>query len=747
MSQIEHSTPAEAATEQGHERPLVGQDHLSVSLQGRFESWLNAREPQELVFKDAYADAMRIPRDDDTQGTGAGRSQKSRLFVGSTRGKIRSARAKIKDSLFGAGRLPFDTSPTNEQLKGYSDTMEEILTFQLKDMGFRGMMGGAVNALCTYGTGVVFGPFERTKEHVTVGLVPDAASGVPVLGERRFEYRAPYYEHGPTMDVYPDPEAADTQSGMGVFWSSWKQKHEVSGWRGLDGYNEEAIDYALTQETRTTSSQGSDATKDLRANVYRFSADGRIRVVRYFGRVDAEAMAAWTGEQLPEDHRDGDTVEAVIIMAGGVVVKADKSPYKAGHRPALRAVYEEADHEFWGVGIAENNDPHQRVVNAAFRLYIEGKAFALLKTFSADKSKFELDEDFKLYPGKRFKFKSGLTPEERKSAIIWHDVIDVTQGWEAVIAMSEKFSDDDTGITKYTQGNDSSHLNKTATGISMIMGAASLPMKEVIQNIDEMWIERIIDGLVDWNMQHLDPETVRVLLGDKQAQLWAEIQQFGKTSFMTWKSTGSATFMTKEVLMQKLQGFLQLALASPLTADKIDVRELLEQVWEAGEVGKESPVLDEQTLKDRQAQQGGQIPPQVQDALAKQEKLIQQLEAKLQDRTEKQANDAAALAIRDRDSRVNAEAKLAGVELTEAQIDQIQAQVLTLLQNAMGQVSPQIVGAAQTLDDTIPEATELGETAPAAPMAAPAPAPTPATPEPVATTPPAAPAPEMEGQP
>jgi hypothetical protein len=690
---------------------------------------------------------MRIPRDDDTQGTGAGRSQKSRLFVGSTRGKIRSARAKIKDSLFGAGRLPFDTSPTNEQLKGYSDTMEEILTFQLKDMGFRGMMGGAVNALCTYGTGVVFGPFERTKEHVTVGLVPDAASGVPVLGERRFEYRAPYYEHGPTMDVYPDPEAADTQSGMGVFWSSWKQKHEVSGWRGLDGYNEEAIDYALTQETRTTSSQGSDATKDLRANVYRFSADGRIRVVRYFGRVDAEAMAAWTGEQLPADHRDGDTVEAVIIMAGGVVVKADKSPYKAGHRPALRAVYEEADHEFWGVGIAENNDPHQRVVNAAFRLYIEGKAFALLKTFSADKSKFELDEDFKLYPGKRFKFKSGLTPEERKSAIIWHDVIDVTQGWEAVIAMSEKFSDDDTGITKYTQGNDSSHLNKTATGISMIMGAASLPMKEVIQNIDEMWIERIIDGLVDWNMQHLDPETVRVLLGDKQAQLWAEIQQFGKTSFMTWKSTGSATFMTKEVLMQKLQGFLQLALASPLTADKIDVRELLEQVWEAGEVGKESPVLDEQTLKDRQAQQGGQIPPQVQDALAKQEKLIQQLEAKLQDRTEKQANDAAALAIRDRDSRVNAEAKLAGVELTEAQIDQIQAQVLTLLQNAMGQVSPQIVGAAQTLDDTIPEATELGETAPAAPMAAPAPAPTPATPEPVATTPPAAPAPEMEGQP
>jgi hypothetical protein len=692
--------------------PVVGQDHLSVTLQTRFESWLNAREPQELVFKDAYADAMRIPRDDDTQGTGAARSQKSRLFVGSTRSKIRSARAKIKDSLFGAGRLPFDTSPTNEQLKSYSDTMEAILEFQLKDMGFRGMLGGSVNSLCTYGTGVIFGPFERTKEHVTVGLVPDAASGLAVLGENRYEYRAPYFEHGPTMDVYPDPEAEDTQSGLGVFWSSWKPQHEVKAWRSADGYNAEAVDYALTQEVRATTSQGSDATKDLRANVYRFSADGRIRVLRYFGRVATEDLAAWTGEQLPADHVEGDTVEAVVIMAGGVVVKADRSPYKHGNRPALRAVYEEAEHEFWGVGIAENNDPHQRVVNAAFRLYIEGKAFALLKTFSADATKFEPGEDFKFFPGKRFKMKGGLTPEERKTALLWHDVTDVTQGWEHVIAMSERFSDDDTGITKYSQGTDAGHLNNTATGISMIMNASSLPMKEVIQNIDEMWIEPIIERLVDWNMQHLDVETVRLLLGEEHAQRWAEIQQFGKTSFMSWKATGSSSFMTKEILMQKLQGFLQLALASPLTADKVDVRELLEQVWDAGEVGRESPVLDEETLKKRQAEQGGQLPPPVQQALEKQEKLIQQLEERLKDRD----LEAQRLAILDRDSRVRAEAQLAGVELTEAQRDKIQAEVLAILRTAMGAAPAATVQAAATLEDSQPAAVpELDPVATPAP--------------------------------
>jgi hypothetical protein len=378
-------------------------------------------------------------------------------------------------------------------------------------------------------------------------------------------------------------------------------------------------------------------------------------------------------------------------------------------------VYEEAEHEFWGVGIAENNDPHQRVVNAAFRLYIEGKAFALLKTFSADAASFEPDEDFKFYPGKRFKMKRGLTPDERKTALIWHDMVDVTQGWEHVVAMSEKFSDDDTAVTKYTQGNDADHLNKTATGISMIMNAASLPMKEVIQNIDEMWIEPVIEALVDWNMQHLDPEVVRVLLGDDHAQRWAEIQEFGKTSFMDWKATGSATFMMKEILMQKLQGFLQLCLASPLTAQEIDVRELLEQVWDAGEVGRESPVLDEETSKQRKAaaQGAGQIPPQIEQALQKQEALIQQLQDDLKAAKDQAALKAAELQIKDRDSRVNAEAKLAGVELSEAQVDQIQAQILAILQNVMGQASPQVTNAAQTLDDALPEGSEASESAPA----------------------------------
>ncbi len=686
--------------------PVTGQDSLSTGLQGQFQRWCDGRKPQEEKFLVNYADAMRIPLDGDTKDTGLSRAQKSKLFVGSTRGKIRSARAKIKDSLFGSGKMPFDTTPSNERLKGYSDVVEEIINFQLKDMGYRGMMGGGVNSLCTYGTSTIFGPFEKQKVHTSADLVPDEL-GVKRLTERKYAYPCPYFEHAPTMDVYNDIEASDTQSGMGVFWSSWKRPDEVKSWARLDGYNAEAIDYACTQLGTSSSGEGSDRTTDERANLYRFSRDGRVRVLRYFGLVRRADLEAWAPEQAqgmeeapgayaPEADED-EMVEAVIIMAGGIVIKASGSPYKDGRRPAWRCVYEEVEHEFYGVGIAENNEPHQRVVNAAFRLYIEGKAFALLKLCSIDKSKFNAGEDFRLYPGKQFDMRNGLTPEERKTAIIWHDMMDVTDGWENVIDLSERFSDDDTGITKYSQGTDSQHLNNTATGISMIMNASSLPMKEVIQNIDEMWIEKQIESLIDWNFENLTAEAVGVLLGEKQAAKWAEILEFGKTSFMNWKATGSSTFMVKEILMQKLQGFMQLALGNPITAPLVDARELLEQVWDSGEIGKESPVYDEETLKQKQAGAGPQIPPEVQETLGKQEELIKKQEEALASRdadvqikmaeiASRERLESQRMLIADRDSRVKAEQGLANVELTEAKTDLTQAQTVTEL--AAAQLAP-----------------------------------------------------------
>lgn len=606
---------------------------LAVALDGKLQDWDRARNPQEQVLLNCYQDIMRIPRDDDTKGTATAKADKAKgLFVGSTRNKVRSARAKINDALFGNGQLPFDTMPVNEELRKLSDVTEDILTEQLERMEFRRIMKAGVNTICSYGTGFIFGLFVR-KEKITETNA-DNSHGYTQIIETEYEYDSPYFEHASTLDVYPDAEAKRLEDGEGVFWVTMESPLTVKSWKDKEGYFN--IEGALLGASEAVMETGGDRARQRRGNVAYWYKNDRIKVARYFGKVKASLISENEADE-PADGESDEMIDAVIIMAGGVIVKISESPYNAC--PSYRCAYEEVDNEMWAVGVAENNMPHQKTVNAAFRLFMEGKGMALLGTKSVDRSLFLPTEDFKKFPGKVYHMKPGLTPDERKTAILEHLESDVTNGWLDVIRVSEQFSDDDTAITKYTQGDDSSNLNKTASGISMIMNASSMPLKEVIQNIDTNWIEPMIEALIEWNIKYLEVETVRKIHGEEKAQLWQQIKQFGKTSFMEWKATGTSSFMQKEILTNKLRAFSEFALSNPLTAPKVDPTELLQQTWDSMEIGKESPILKDD--------ENGGLPPQVKQQMDEMQQHIQILTQNLQKLAEEnQQKDAAVIKIK-----------------------------------------------------------------------------------------------------
>lgn len=590
---------------------------LASLLEDRLMSWELARKPQELKLLECYEDVMRIARDGDTKGSGLAKSKKAAgLFIGSTRNKVRAARAKINDALFGNGLMPFDTTPTNEDLKQFADTVEDIINEQLERMRFKDLLKTGVNTLATYGTGFIFGPFVR-QETLTETYAENTAVGTQIK-ESKYEFDFPYFELGNTLDVYPDPEARNIPDGLGVFWVTMESPHTVAAWKGDKSYKN--IAEALQGASDNGNETGSEISGQRRGNVEFWNKAGRIKVARFFGKVPKSAIS---GDDATDD---GKMVDAIVIMAGGVVVKVAESPY-GDKRPAHRCVYEAVEHEMWGVGVAENNAPHQKTVNAAFRLFMEGKGMALLGTKSVDRSMFLPTEDFIKSPGKVYQFKPGLSPDDKKSAIIEHIEPDITGGWMDVIQMSEQFSDDDTGITKYTQGDDSSNLNKTATGISMIMSASSLPIKEVIQGIDANWIEPLIECLIDWNLKYLEVETVQKIHGDEAAASWKQIKEFGKSSFMDWQATGTSSFMQKEVLTNKLRAFADFALSNPMTAEKIDVTELLQQTWDVMEIGKESPILKDED--------GADIPPQIKQQMDMMQQEKQAMEESMRELGEK----------------------------------------------------------------------------------------------------------------
>lgn len=576
----------------------AGQDFLTVHLNTLLKEWVDSRRPQEEVFRQNYMDRMRISRPDDTSGTGTPTSRKARpLFMGQTRSKIRTARSRIKDALFGQGRLPFDTSPKKEELKKEADAFEKIIRAQLRAMKYKREMSGGINAICTYGTGFIVGPFTREKTQTTVSRQTDD-SGIESLEQIEHTFKEPFYEHARTINVFPDPESKDTQEGRGVFWFNLKTAAFIRTL--LDNSQFQHIAVALQeQESFQQEGKGQRLLETARANIQYFTKDGRISYIHFFGLLPEAGVEAWErGELQPfsTEFRDPKTkwIETWATIAGGIVVRVRRNPHE--HRMLRRCVYEDEDDEMYGVGIASNNEPNQRVMNASFRLFVESKGFSLLGVWMIDRSKFAPKEDFKLFPGKVYELASGVTVDESEAAIRQITFEDVSDGWVDAISLSEKFSDEDTGITRSSQGTqESALLRAPARAIELLQNVSNVPLKEVMDNIDDMWIGHHIDELIHWDLEFLTPETVEVLHDKETAETWRVIQEFGKPSFMTWQPVGAQTFVAKQITAQKLQAFTALVLGSDKAQQDVDTRELLDQVWENLEIGKESPVFDQDT--------------------------------------------------------------------------------------------------------------------------------------------------------
>ena len=101
-------------------------------------------------------------------------------------------------------------------------------------------------------------------------------------------------------------------------------------------------------------------------------------------------------------------------------------------------------------------------------------------------------------------------------------------------------------------------MTRTASGMSMLMGAASLNIKTVIKNIDDQLIKPLGEAMFQWNMQFYE--------GDLPIQGDLEI-----------KATGSSSLMKKEVRSQRLTMFLQ-TVQNPAIAPFVRMSEVIKEL-------------------------------------------------------------------------------------------------------------------------------------------------------------------------
>jgi hypothetical protein len=128
--------------------------------------------------------------------------------------------------------------------------------------------------------------------------------------------------------------------------------------------------------------------------------------------------------------------------------------------------------------------------------------------------------------------------------------------------MFDKFrqlADEQTGIPSYSHGQTGiQSMTRTASGMSMLLGAASLNIKTVVKNLDDFLLKPLGEAYFQWNMQFLN-------------------SKLGVKGDLEVKATGTNSLMQKEVRSQRLTTFLQ-SVQNPAIAPFVKISRLISEL-------------------------------------------------------------------------------------------------------------------------------------------------------------------------
>ena len=174
-----------------------------------------------------------------------------------------------------------------------------------------------------------------------------------------------------------------------------------------------------------------------------------------------------------------------------------------------------------------------------------------------------------IFPGKIFRRQSGVTGTAIKGLKFPNTAGENLQMYQ----ISRQLADEETGLPSIMHGQTGvSGTGRTASGLSMLLGGASLSVKTVIKNIDDYLLKPIGEAYFQWNMQ----------FNEKSPEIVGDLEI---------KPSGSTGVMQKEIRSQRLTALLQ-TVANPMLAPFIKLPNLIKELAIAQDIDPDKMVND-----------------------------------------------------------------------------------------------------------------------------------------------------------
>ncbi len=597
---------------------------LAGYVQRKFEDSENGRRTHEHRWLQAYKNFRGI-YDSSTQYRD---SERSRVFIKITKTKVLAAYGQIVDILFSNKNFPIVIeatpvpegiaefahlpTPLDQQQQGmdpfgyagdgrelspgalsagapstgpYSDTnaipgksklgepqvepaaeaarlLEKHIHDQLLDTNAVNVLRYAIFESCMLGTGIVKGPFNFYKRS-------HRWERDPMTGERMYnpsEDIVPRIEHVSCWDFHPDPSATSIEDCEYVIQRHRMQRQQLRSLMNRPYFNRQAIENAIVKGPNYEDKYYEDTIREDDTEPY--YQENRYEVLEYWGVLDAK-FAREVGMSIPDTVSELDQIQINAWVCGNEVLRCVLNPFTPARIPYQAFPYEVNPYQLWGVGVAENMEDAQMLMNGHVRMAIDNLALAGNLVFDVDEASLVPGQNFDIFPGKVFRRQSGVTGTAINGLKFPNTAPENIQMYD----ISRRLADEETGIPSVMHGQTGvAGTGRTASGLSMLMGSGSLSIKTVIKNIDDFLLKPLGEAYFQWNMQYNDKSPD--IVGD-----------------LSIKPRGTSAVMQKEVRTQRLTALLQ-TVANPMLAPFVKLPNLVRELAIAQDIDPDQLVND-----------------------------------------------------------------------------------------------------------------------------------------------------------
>ena len=400
--------------------------------------------------------------------------------------------------------------------------MEQKIMDQLQESGATKQLRSTAFEMALFGTGVMKGPFAIDKEYPNWD---DEGEYSPMFKT------VPSTSHVSVWNFYPDPDANNMDEAQYVIERHKMSRSQLRSLKKRPYFRGNVIDQVVESGESYVKKYWEDDLSDYAPEhgVYRFE------VLEYWGMCDTQLLID-NEVEIPDELKDFDELQANIWICDGKLLRMVLNPFKPAKIPYMAVPYELNPYSFFGVGIAENMDDTQTLMNGFMRMAVDNAVLSGNLLIEVDETNLVPGQDLSVYPGKVFRRQGGAPGQ----AIFGTKFPNVSNENIQLFDKARQLADESTGLPSFAHGQTGvTGVGRTASGISMLMNAASGSVKTVIKNVDDYLLRPLAEGFFRFNMQFdFDPK----IKGDLEV-----------------KARGTESLMANEVRSQRLMQFLGVA--------------------------------------------------------------------------------------------------------------------------------------------------------------------------------------------